>query len=118
LGIKSSPLPRSDFRVTQTGLCNVWFLKISKNLITRELLEINGRVRYQNVQLDILSLRYITYRGQFTLCKQKDIDWCNDDLNFNLIYNIEGYLFLYKSIDFWIYSDKTGIKSRRFNHFD
>jgi predicted Zn-dependent protease len=54
----------------------------------------------------------------FTLCKQKDINWCNDNLNFNLIYDIEGYLFLYKSIDFWIYSDKAGIKSRRFNHFD
>jgi hypothetical protein len=55
---------------------------------------------------------------EFTLCKRKDIDWCNDNLNFNLIYDIEGYLFLYKSIDFWIYSDNTGIKSRRFNHFD
>jgi hypothetical protein len=54
----------------------------------------------------------------FTLCKQKDINWCNDNLNFNLIYDIEGYLFLYKSIDFWMYTDKIGIKSRRFNHFD
>jgi predicted Zn-dependent protease len=54
---------------------------------------------------------------EFTLCKQKVIDWCNDDLNFNLIYDIEGYLFLYKSSDFWIFSDKTGIKSRKFHHF-
>jgi hypothetical protein len=54
----------------------------------------------------------------FTLCKQKDIYWSNDNLNFNLIYDIEGYLFLYKSIDFWIYSDKTGIKCRRFNHLN
>jgi hypothetical protein len=32
--------------------------------------------------------------------------------------DIEGYLFLYKEIDFWIYTDYEGIKSRKFNHFD
>jgi len=55
----------------------------------------------------------------FSLCKNNDeIDWCNDNLIFNLVYDIDGYLFLYKSIDFWIYTDRTGIKRRIFNHFN
>jgi hypothetical protein len=55
----------------------------------------------------------------FSLCKQNDeVDWCNDDLIFNLIYDIEGYLFLYKSIDFWMYTDSSGIKTRKFNHYN
>jgi hypothetical protein len=39
----------------------------------------------------------------FSLCRRKDINWFNANLHFDLIYDIEGYLFLYKSIDFWIY---------------
>jgi hypothetical protein len=55
----------------------------------------------------------------FSLCKNNnEIDWCNDNLIFNLVYDIDGYLFLYKSIDFWIYTDRTGIKRRIFNHFN
>jgi hypothetical protein len=55
----------------------------------------------------------------FSLCKNNDeIDWCNDNLIFNLIYDIDGYLFLYKSIDFWIYTDRSGIKKRIFNHLN
>jgi hypothetical protein len=55
---------------------------------------------------------------EFTLCNQKGIDWCNGDLIFNLIFDIHEYLFLYKSFDFWIYTDRTGIKRRKFNHLD
>ncbi len=59
------------------------------------------------------------YYPDFTLCKYKEkTDWCYDKLVFNLIYDIEGYLFLYKEIDFWMYTDIEGIKSRKFNHFD
>jgi hypothetical protein len=55
----------------------------------------------------------------FSLCKSShEIEWCNDNLIFNLIYDIDGYLFLYKTIDFWIYTDRTGIKRRKFNHLD
>ena len=55
----------------------------------------------------------------FSLCKMKDeIDWCNDNLIFNIIYDIEGYLFLYKNIDFWMFTENDGIKSRKFNHYD
>jgi predicted Zn-dependent protease len=55
----------------------------------------------------------------FTLCKSShEIEWCNDKLIFNLIYDIDEYLFLYKGIDFWIYTDRTGIKRRKFNHPD
>ena len=53
------------------------------------------------------------------MCKNnKLIDWCNDELKFDLIYDIDGYMFLYKKTDFWMYTDKEGIRSRKFNHFD
>jgi hypothetical protein len=59
------------------------------------------------------------YYPDFPLCKYEEYtDWCSDKLVFDLIYDIEGYLFLYKEIGFWMYTQKEGIKSRKFNHYD
>jgi predicted Zn-dependent protease len=46
----------------------------------------------------------------------EDRKWCEDDLIFNPIFEIDGYIFLYKNNNFWIYNEY--IKPKKFDHLE